>query len=146
MRIAGIDYGTKRIGVALADRATRIATPHATYGRRNEPLDREYFLKLVGQENIDLFVLGLPVHLSGDESEKSVEARLFGSWLHSVTDVPVVYFDERYTSLEAEEILNTAGLTRKQRKGRRDQLAAQIMLAAYLESLHTGSEPPPPFE
>jgi len=74
------------------------------------------------------------VHLHGGESQKSTEARAFGKWLNEVTGVPVEFFDERFTTSEADEVLNAAKLTKKQRQARRDQLAAQIMLTAYLES------------
>ncbi len=134
MRIAGIDYGTVRIGVAFADTEVGIATPLANYARRSEELDAAYFRDLAGNERVDRFVVGLPVHLDGRESQKSAEARKFGEWLGRSTGVPVEYFDERFTTSEADELLASAKLTKKQRQARRDKLAAQIMLTAYLES------------
>ena len=141
-RIAGIDYGTVRIGIALADTDVGIATPLANYTRRGEALDAAYFQKLAGDEGIAQFVVGLPVHLHGGESAKSAEARAFGTWLTKVTGVPVTFFDERFTSVEADELLGAAKLTKKQRQARRDQLAAQIMLTAYLESGGRGEDAP----
>ena len=141
-RIAGIDYGTVRIGIATADLSVGIAGPFETYARRNERLDAEYFCRLATEERIDRFVVGLPVHLSGGESQKSREARVFGDWLSATTGVVVEYFDERYTSAEAEELLLGAGLTKKRRKERLDQLAAQIMLTAYLEAGARGQDEP----
>lgn len=140
MKIAGIDFGTVRIGVALADTETRIASPYANYTRRGADADRRYFLQLVAQENIDCFVVGLPIHLDGRESQKSIQTREFGQWLDQMTGVPVEYFDERFTTTEADELLSAAKLTKKQRQARRDQLAAQIMLTAYLESGGRGQE------
>jgi putative Holliday junction resolvase len=134
MRIAGIDYGTVRIGIALADTEIGIAGPFENYNRRTPALDAEYFATLAREERIGRFVVGLPVHLHGGESQKSTEARQFGDWLAKLTGVPVDYFDERYTSAEAERLLSAASLTKKQRKARLDQLAAQIMLTAYLEA------------
>jgi len=133
-RIAGIDYGTVRIGIATADLEVGIAGPYENYNRRSEKLDSQYFSELAQQERIARFVVGLPVHLSGNESQKSREAREFGTWLERLTGVPVDYFDERFTSAEAERILQEANLTKKRRKARIDQLAAQIMLTAYLEA------------
>ena len=141
-RIAGIDYGTVRIGIATADLEVGIAGPYENYNRRNEKLDAEYFLRLAEQEHIGKFVVGLPVHLSGNESQKSREAREFGAWLEKLTGVMVEYFDERYTSSEAEAILGDAQLTKKQRQARLDQLAAQIMLTAYLEAGAKGEDAP----
>ncbi len=133
-RIAGIDFGTVRIGIATADLETAIASPFETYTRRSPALDADYFRTLAKEERFVRFVVGLPVHLSGNDSQKSQEARTFGQWLNELTQVPVDYFDERYTSLEAENILSQANFTKKRRKARIDQLAAQIMLSAYLEA------------
>ena len=134
MRIAGIDYGTVRIGIAMADTEIGIASPYENYTRRSLPLDGQYFAQLAKEERIGRFVVGLPVHLHGGESQKSTEARAFGQWLGEVTGVPVEYFDERFTTSEADEVLGAAKLTKKKRQARRDQLAAQIMLTGYLEA------------
>jgi putative Holliday junction resolvase len=142
MRIAGIDYGTVRIGIALADTDVGIATPLANYTRRTGELDADYFRTLADEEKIGRFIVGLPVHLDGRESQKSHESRAFGEWLTNVTGIPVQFFDERFTTAEADELLGETHLTKKQRKARRDQLAAQIMLTAYLESGARGQETP----
>ncbi len=133
-RIAGIDYGTVRIGIALAELEVGIAGPYENYNRRSEAHDAEYFKHLAESERLTRFVVGLPVHLDGHESQKSREARSFGQWLGELTGLPVDYFDERFTSAEAEKILGDAQLTKKKRRARLDQLAAQIMLSAYLEA------------
>ncbi len=139
-RIAGIDYGTVRIGIALADLSVSLAGPYENYNRRSEKLDAEYFQQLAKQERLAYFVVGLPVHLDGKESQKSREARAFGKWLTKKTGLQVEFFDERFTSAEAEALLAEANLTKKQRKARLDQLAAQIMLTAYLESGARGQD------
>ncbi len=133
-RIAGIDFGTVRIGIALTDPGRSIASPLENYTRRGQERDAERFTRLAADEDVTLFVVGLPLHLDGGESEKSREARRFGQWLAEVTGVPVEFFDERFTSVEAEQLLLAAEMTKKRRKKRTDMLAAQIMLAAYLES------------
>jgi putative Holliday junction resolvase len=133
-RIAGIDFGTVRIGIAVSDPDGIIASPLENYTRRGKEQDAQRFRRLVAEERVTLFVVGLPVHLDGRESEKSQEARQFGQWLTEITGVPVEFFDERFTSREAEQHLLGAEMTRKRRKKRLDMLAAQIMLSAYLES------------
>jgi len=133
-RLAGIDFGTVRIGVAITDPERRIASPLENYTRRNETADAEFFRQLTKQEQIAGFIVGLPVHLDGRESQKSTEARQFGQWLKEITGKDVVFFDERFTSSEAEQALAGAELTKKQRKARLDKLAAQILLTAYLEA------------
>jgi putative holliday junction resolvase len=141
-RLAGIDYGTVRIGIAVTDPERRLASPFENYTRRGEAADTAYFKRLATDERIVRFVVGLPVHLDGRESEKSREARRFGEWLAAMTAVPVVFFDERFTSTEAARYLGQAQLTKKQRKARLDKLAAQIMLTAYLESGEASKEQP----
>jgi putative Holliday junction resolvase len=132
-RIAGIDFGTVRIGIALADAERTLASPFATYVRRGEAADRGYFRRLVADEHVGQFVVGLPVHLDGRESAKSAEARRFGAWLAGATGIDVQFFDERFTTHEAQLHLAEAKLSKKKRQARLDKLAAQIMLAAYLE-------------
>ena len=137
-RLAGVDYGTVRIGIAVTDSDRRLASPYENYTRRSQEADADYFRQLAADESIVGFVVGLPVHSSGEESQKSIEARQFGAWLTDVTGLPVQYFDERFTSIEAERYLLDAQMTKKRRKKRLDMLAAQIMLAAYLESSKPG--------
>jgi putative holliday junction resolvase len=133
-RLVGIDYGTVRIGIAITDREQRIASPLANYTRRTTSLDAKYFGDLVTHEQIAAFVVGLPLHLDGRESQKSSEARQFGQWLKDLTGLPIIFFDERFTTVEAEHALSSADLTKKKRKARLDKLAAQMLLAAFLEA------------
>lgn len=141
-RVAGIDYGTVRIGIAISDPGGTFASPLENYTRRDERQDARRFQRLVEEEAVQRFVVGLPVHLDGRESQKSVEAREFGKWLTDTTGVPVDFFDERFTSAEAESALLDAQMTNKRRKKRLDMLAAQIMLTAYLEAGSLGQEEP----
>jgi putative holliday junction resolvase len=132
-RLLGIDYGTKRIGLAVSDPDRKIASPLTTYERVDRDADAHYFQRVIEEEEIGQLVVGLPIHLSGDESAKSTEARTFGKWLHEITGLPVVFADERFSTVEAESALWNAGLTHKKRKARRDRLAAQILLQGYME-------------
>ncbi|MFI4875710.1 MAG: Holliday junction resolvase RuvX [Blastopirellula sp. JB062] len=133
-RVAGIDFGTVRIGVAITDPERILASPLENYARRSPKIDRQYFEQLAREERVALFVVGLPVHMSGDESGKSKEARKFGAWLKKITGVPVIYYDERFTTSIAKERLAGAGMTKQKRKQVLDKLAAQILLTAYLEN------------
>lgn len=141
-RVAGIDYGTVRIGIAIADLSVGIASPLETYQVQNPQIDAKFFRRLVENEQVVRFVVGLPVHLDGQESQKSHEARQFGAWLSESTGCPVDFFDERFTSAQAEELLLAANLTKKRRKARLDALAAQILLTAYLEAGGRGQSDP----
>ena len=133
-RIAGIDFGTVRIGIAITDVERTLASPYENYTRRSPLRDAEFFRQFVREAEIESFVVGLPLHTDGRESQKSQEARQYGQWLRETTELPVEFFDERFTTVEAEQTLIDAGLTNKQRKTRLDKLAAQIMLSAFLET------------
>jgi putative Holliday junction resolvase len=133
-RVLGVDYGSVRIGLAVSDPERKIAFPLTTLERRDRAHDAAAFQRNVEEEAIGQIVVGLPVHLSGREGQKATEARAFGQWLGTVTGLPIVFWDERFTTVEAESALWSAGLTHKKRKARRDRVAAQIMLQAYLDA------------
>jgi putative holliday junction resolvase len=133
-RVAGVDFGDVRIGIAICNPERTIVSPLENYTRCGQEQDAEMFRRLVADEGLVLFVVGLPIRLDGGESKKSLEARQFGRWLAEATGVQVKFFDERFTSHEAEQLMLSSGMTRKRRKNRRDMLAAQIMLTGFLES------------
>jgi putative Holliday junction resolvase len=133
-RLLGVDYGQVRVGLAVCDPDRKIAFPLATYERQGPGRDAAYFQALVKEENIAGLVVGLPLHLDGREGAKAVEARAFGAWLAEATGLPVVFWDERFTTVEAESALWAAGLTHRRRRDRRDRVAAQILLQTYLDA------------
>jgi putative holliday junction resolvase len=133
-RLAALDYGSVRIGVAITDPDQRFVSPLENYSRRNEQLDLAWLKQLVERERVAGLIVGLPLHLSGNESEKSREVRQFVAWLQPHVSIPILLFDERFTTSQANELLAEAGFTAKQRKERRDKLAAYVLLLSYLES------------
>jgi putative Holliday junction resolvase len=145
-RLLGVDYGTVRVGLAVSDAGRLLASPLATYRRRTPEEDAAYFRDLVEREEIGQIVVGLPVHCDGREGVKAVEARAFGEWLAGATGLPVLFWDERFTTAQAESALWEAGLTHKQSKERRDRVAAQILLQSYLDAGCPAQEPPGPLE
>ena len=94
--------------VAITDRDQLLASPYENYDVRGREQDAVWFREFVQNERVAFFVVGLPVHLSGEESQKSLEARQFGEWLAGVTEKSVYYFDERFTSKHAEGLLQEA--------------------------------------
>ena len=132
-RIIGIDYGTRRIGVAISDPGQTIASPLEIRQSQNRSSDGKWFLKLAAEEQAVGWVIGLPVHMSGDSSKKSREASEFGSWLGELTDLPVAWQDERYSTSRAKEICEQLGLRGDKRKTHLDKIAAQVILASWLE-------------
>lgn len=132
--LLGIDYGTVRVGLAITDPDRIIASPLDTYTRRSQEQDAPYFSKIARDYRVVGLVVGLPLHANGDESDSSREARKFGAWLATVTGLPVIFWDERYTTWFAEGALLDAGLTHKKRKQKRDRVAAQQILQTYIEA------------
>jgi putative holliday junction resolvase len=133
-RLLAIDPGKVRLGLAVSDAERRLASPLTTYTRRDPKQDAAYFKKIIDDEEIGAIVIGLPVHLDGKEGEQAKAARAFGVWLHEAAGVACIFYDERFTTSEAESALWDAGLTHKQRKARRDRVAAQILLQTYLDA------------
>lgn len=133
-RLLGVDYGARRVGIAVSTPEQTIASPLQTYHRRHETEDARHLARLAAEYEIVGLVVGLPVHMSGEEGQKAQEARAFGEWMGRITGLPVRYWDERYTSSIAEVHLLSTGMSKKKRKARIDQLAAQIMLQSYLDS------------
>ena len=141
-RLAAIDYGTVRIGIAICDPGRILVSPWEVYLRRNQQRDGEYFQNLAKDERVDGFVVGLPIHCDGGESQKSEEARQFATWLAKLTNLPVRLFDERFSTAQAKRRLKKTKLTRQGRKQRLDAVAAQILLEAFLEvQQYTGQIP-----
>lgn len=144
-RLLGLDYGSVRIGLAVSDPDRLVASPLATYTRRSERQDAAYFAKIVAEVEAVAIVVGLPLHSDGQESDSSRAARAFADWLKMTLGLPVALWDERFTTDIAEEALLGAKLTPRERKERRDRVAAQIMLQSYLEA-GCPVEPPAPSE
>jgi putative Holliday junction resolvase len=140
-RILGLDFGLRRVGAAISDPGRSIASPLEVYERRDPTQDARHYRELIREHEIDRIAVGLPVHTTGREGELAALARQWGSWLASVTALPVVYIDERYTSVEAENLMISSGLRRQKRKALRDKLAAQILLQAYLDAGCPETEP-----
>lgn len=141
-RLLGLDYGTKRIGIAVSTPDRTIASPLENYTLRTPGLDARHIRELAIDWRIVGLIVGLPMHMSGDEGGKAREAREFGEWVGEVTGLPVRFWDERFSTAAAEVHLMELGLTKKQRKERLDKVAAQVILQSYLEQ-HKPSLPEP---
>ena len=133
-RLLGLDFGTRRVGVAVSDVEQRYAAALEVILRSSAKGDAAALLRIV-EENLPVgFVIGLPVHMSGDEGTKAKQAREFGIWAGRVAGLPVAYWDERHSSTIAEGRLIGAGVSEKKRQAKLDAIAAQIMLQSYLDA------------
>ena len=133
-RVAAIDYGTVRIGIAICDPGRILASPLEVRPAADWREDADYYRELVKSERISGLVVGLPIHCDGGESQKSLESREFARWLAAETGCPVRLFDERFTTSDAEKRMAPEGLTRSKRKRRIDAVAAQVLLESFLEA------------
>jgi len=133
-RILALDHGKVRLGLAISDPDRRIASPLMTHTRKDLAQDERFLKRIVEEEEAGVILLGLPIHLNGTEGEQAKKVREFAKLVEAWTKLPVVLYDERFTTVEAESHLWQAGLSHKRRKDRRDQLAAQILLQTYLDA------------
>lgn len=132
-RILGIDFGEKRLGLAISDESRTLASPLAVYERTDQDRDLRFLGDLISQYQIGEIVLGLPLNMDGSLSEKAHQVLEFKRLLEEHLKLPVATFDERLTTAEAERVLLQADLSRKKRKTKRDALAAVLILQGYLQ-------------
>jgi len=150
VRALGIDYGERRIGVAISDPTGTIAGPLPTLKKRRGHRPPYGELEKIAEENgVEAIVLGLPLSLSGEESEWTAEVRRVGEKLGERLGVPVHYVDERMTSVRAERVVRRRlGLSRgeRERKERVDAAAAVLILQSWLDGAGRGLEDGAPEE
>ncbi len=145
MRALGIDLGTKRIGVALADQAGTVATPYEVLIRSGErSRDHRAIAALAEEAGVEVVVVGLPLALDGRETAAAQAARQEASELATATGLPVELWDERLTTVTADRDLLAAGLDAKARRKVVDKVAAAIMLQAWLDRRRTAIPPEDP--
>ncbi len=135
MRILGLDYGSKTVGVAITDPTGLIAQPLLTLKRDRESMLRKTVKeieKIVSEYQVEKIILGLPFNMDDTEGERAEKTRAFHAMLTARISVPVEFMDERLTTMEAREILDESGMPRSIQKTVIDQVAAQLILEAYL--------------
>jgi putative Holliday junction resolvase len=111
------------------------------YDRRNATLDAQWLTQLARGYQVVGLVVGLPVHMSGDEGAKAKEARKFGEWAAAATGLALTFWDERYSSAIADMHLSATNYSTKKKKARRDQIAAQVFLQRFLDSSDRSMKP-----
>ena len=135
-RVLGIDFGERRVGLALSDPSATIAQPLPTLLRRagkRPPVAA--IAQVIEQNDVDRVVIGLPLNLNGDETEWTAAVRQFGEKLSQRAGIPIHYLDERMTSVQAERAVRGSGLKKSEReqKQRIDAAAAVLLLQTYLD-------------
>ena len=137
-RKMGVDYGDKRIGVALTDALCIISSPYEVFQNLSPEQSLQHLNDLIKQFNVDEVAMGLPLNMDGSEGERAKLHREIGQKLSELSGVKVAFVDERLTSAEAEEILVESKVRREKRKELIDKISAQIILQTYLNQTKRG--------
>ncbi|MEB2308400.1 MAG: Holliday junction resolvase RuvX [Candidatus Brocadiaceae bacterium] len=134
MRVLGIDYGEKRIGVAISDPLgiTAQGLPTIVYSNVQEALQK--IMAIVSEKEVGVIVVGLPKHMNNSLGESARAVLSFGERLEKYVGIPVKTIDERLSTVRAHRAMLEGNLSRKQRRGRVDMIAAQLILQNYLDS------------
>ena len=140
--LAGLDLGTKTIGVAVSDRLRQVASPLRTLKKGKFTADAQALLAIVAEREIGGLVLGLPLNMDGSEGPRCQSTRAFARNLAALTGVPITFWDERLSTVAAERALLEADTSRKRRGEVIDHVAAGIILQGALDRLsHLGRAP-----
>ena len=139
MRSLGIDFGERRIGLAISDPEGRLALPLTTLERRNDRSAVREIAEIARREGVGRLVLGEPVGLDGQRGEAAERVRRFGNRLAGITGLPVRLINESLTTVEAQERLRAAGVDTRREPERIDAVAAQILLQEALDSEPAGT-------
>ena len=134
MRILALDYGTRRVGVAISDELEMIATPLGYLDAQPREKLLDQIAQLVAERGVGLVVVGMPRNMDGSYGPAAEQVREFVEMLEKRLSVPVKTWDERLTTAQAEKLLLQADVSRKKRKKKVDQIAAAILLQSYLDS------------
>jgi putative holliday junction resolvase len=135
-RMMGLDLGTKTIGIAMADHTGQIATPRETLARRKFTTDADALLAVAAKEAVGLFVLGLPLNMDGSEGPRAQATRAFARNLANRTDIPLVFWDERLSTVAVTRVMLEADMSRAKRAENVDKLAAAYILQSFLDAVN----------
>ncbi len=130
----GIDYGDRKIGLAISDRLGITAQPLQIYRSKNKTEDEKFFQHLVSEYEITEIVVGFPLRMDGSTGTRGQKTQAFARWLKTILDLPVFLWDERLTTVQARKILSMRKMAPREKKEIEDQVSAVIILSAYLEN------------
>lgn len=133
VRILGVDYGDARIGLALSDELGILASPLETYKSQSMRKDIDYISAIAKDKNCAKIVVGLPLNMNGTEGARVEKTKAFGSVLERVAGIPVVYKDERLTTVQVERVFDLGNVKKDKRKQIVDRNAAVLILQSYLD-------------
>lgn len=137
MRILALDHGTVRIGVAVSDEMKLFAAPLEFIPATPPAGVMERLRQLIQEKDVELIVLGLPRNMDGSYGPAAEKVRAFADHLRAEVTVPLVLWDERLSSVQAQRLLREAGHKARRQKGKVDASAAAILLQSYLDSIQS---------
>lgn len=136
-RLLGLDVGSKTIGLALSDSNRTVATPLETIRRTKFTKDAEHLFSLIDEHRIGALVIGLPVNMNGTEGPRCQSVRQFAANLLKLRNIPIVFWDERWSTAAAERALLEADASRRKRADVIDKVAASYILQGALDRMTT---------
>ena len=133
-RVLGIDYGERRIGLALSDPLGIIAKPLKVIDRKTTPDYKSEIIEIIDEKEVIEIIVGLPITMKGDYSEQTKAVQKFIDEISGICNIPVTEIDERFSSIAAKKALHEQGVKTGHEKGRVDETAAAIILQEFLDS------------
>ena len=134
MVIISVDYGDKRTGIAICDKLEMLASPVCVITERNQEVLAKKIVEIANEKKAEQIVVGLPKNMDGSMGFRSEACQALGTLIQSLTEIPVVYWDERLTTVSAHRILSENNVRGKKRKNVVDAVAADIILQDYIDS------------
>lgn len=138
MRVMGLDYGAKTVGVAISDAMLMTAQPLETVRRERSNKLRQTLARieqLIDEYEVDKIVLGFPKKLNNEEGDRCERTKEFGDMIERRTGLEIIYWDERLTTVAADAVLDEGGVRKENRKEFIDKIAASLILQGYLDSI-----------
>jgi len=142
MRILGLDFGDKSIGLAISDKLQFTAQGLGRYQLKNKKDDKKFFQSLVSKYDIQEIIIGLPLRMNGSQGTRVAKTKEFARWLEKILNLPIIFWDERLTTKQAYKILGQQKMKYKKKKSLKDQVSATIILANYLEFKRSKKDAP----
>jgi putative Holliday junction resolvase len=143
MRVLGIDFGDRNIGLAVSDKLSLTAQALGNYRLKGmDEENRNFFKELVKNYEISEIVIGFPLRMDGTSGTRAFRTKEFAHWLEQTVNLPIIFWDERLTTQEALHVLRDQKVKSKSQKGLKDRISATIILSCYLESKRSNLNAP----
>ena len=133
-RVLAVDPGEKRLGLAISDLSGTIANPLTVINHISRPTDAQKIIEVVQETQAELIIIGQALDVDGQPGPQARKSERLAETIQSITDVPVVLWDESHSTDMAQEARRKMGVNRKKRKGHLDDIAATVILQSYLDA------------